>query len=48
MHAVCLVILARMTAFYDEATPGKVLDFYRMLRPSGGVDWWSDEDVEVE
>ncbi len=38
----------RMTAFYNEATPGKALDFYRMLRPSGGVDWWSDENVEVE
>jgi len=27
----------RMTAFYNEATPGKALDFYRMVRPSGGL-----------
>ena len=37
-----------MAAFYDKATLGKALDLYRMLRPSGGVDWWSDEDAEVE
>ncbi len=38
----------RMASFYDEATSGKTLDLYRMLRPSGDVDWSSDEDVEAE
>lgn len=42
------LVSERMTAFYDEATSGKALNCYHMLRSTGGVDWWSDEDVEVE
>jgi hypothetical protein len=43
-----MTVSDRMTAFYNEATSGKALNFYHMLRSSGGVDWWSDEDVEGE